>query len=105
MKLLNKTYIDDGQSFRTEFAVFTSVNLIEADTAGKHRDSMMTIRKHTMSSIRKQSRMSGSGTDFKDSLSGYESPFENPIQLDENNFSPDAEIKVCGEEQSGEIKQ
>ena len=79
-KVLNKSHIDFGQNFINEFHEFIPVNVIEADTEGKHRDSMMIIRNHTMSSIRKQ-REASLFEENSVSADGYESPLENPISL------------------------
>jgi len=78
LKNMNKTVIDDGEYFRNEFSEFDCVIVEEADTEGKHRDSMMTIRRHTMSSIRKQKERSDSVL-LSGSVDDNDSPFENAI--------------------------
>lgn len=79
-KLLNKNYVDFGQYFIQEFHEFIPVNVIETETEEKNRNSMMIIRNHTMSSIRK--RKEGSVFDeFSLSAEGNESALENPVSL------------------------
>lgn len=53
LKKISKTLVDKGDYWKSEFQEFIFVDVIEANSRGRERESMMTIRKHTMSSIRK----------------------------------------------------
>lgn len=83
LKNIGKKYIDDGEYFKHEFHEFMWVNLQEEESKMNHRDSVMVMRRHTMSSIRKHRESSLGGSVFSDD--GGEDP-DSPF--DHFNFSP-----------------
>lgn len=101
LKVIGKRYIDDGEYFKNEFHEFVNVNFIEVGSSGNHRDSVMVMRRHTMSSIRKHRENSFTGSVFSGkSEEEPDSPFENfmsPTRQD--SFSPN--VKTEDNEQSG----
>lgn len=102
LKLLGKTYIDTGDYFKKEFYEFNKVKVEEVDTHGKQRDSMMIMRRHTMSSIRKRKENSLSVDGGTSSVLSDDSPLENVL----SPFSArdmDEDLENEGELQSGHI--
>jgi serine/threonine protein kinase len=77
MKIIGKKYIDDGEFFKSEFHEFQNINVIEKENYNNHRDSVMVMRRHTMSSIRKHRENSMTGSVFSGSDEEQDSPFEN----------------------------
>lgn len=93
-KILGKSYIDDGEYFRNEFHEFTSVNLVEEVAQLNHRDSVMVMRRHTMSSIRKHRENSVTNSMFSHSDDGgNDSPLGNSLSPFSNEpTSPEAKL-------------
>lgn len=104
LKLLGKTFIDDGEYFKSEFDEFIKVNVEETDSFTNTRDSMMVIRRHTMSSIRKRKEMSLSMDGATNSVLSDDSPLENVMSA----FSEKDEDEIIeneGEQQSGIVSE
>ena len=79
LKIISKKYIDDGENFKNEFSNFVTVNVKEEMNYNNHRDSVMVMRRHTMSSIRRHRENSVTDSVFSGSVDGdeAESPLEN----------------------------
>lgn len=101
-KLLGKTYIDTGEYFKQEFDEFLRVNVEEVDTHGKQRDSMMVMRRHTMSSIRKRREMTMSVDGATSSVLSDDSPLGN-VMSPFSNKDPTEDLKNEGELQNGVV--
>ena len=79
MKLLKKNSIDIGDNFTKEFHEFNIVKVKEVDTHDKQNDSMMIMRTHTMSSIRKRRQDNLSVDGGRSSPLYVDSPLENTM--------------------------
>ena len=93
LKSLNRTFIDDGEYYKDEFVEFMPVHVVESDTEGRNRESMMIMKNHTISSIRKKrdsiSFDSPIITRSKDDDSPLENKMSNSIKFSYSSASRD----------------